>query len=239
MEFLQWLHANTSLSDSSIDKYCRAVKTVSKEMIQLGVIDKPLMEMESLELEIAIALISFNPQFIAKDKRGNKMYSNSLKQFKYYYISSYETTNTIEQQILDKIKNDHTLSVTTRESIVDSRIGQGIFRNKLIEKYEKCIVTGVDNKKLLIASHIKPWAICNNKERLSVDNGLLLTPTYDKLFDIGLITFDTNSRMRVSQFLGKENEMRLHIEQNGKYDLKLNRITIQNLQYHNDVVFVG
>ncbi len=71
-----------------------------------------------------------------------------------------------------------------------SRVGQGDFRKSLIEKYDgKCVVTGIDLTKLLIASHIKPWRISDNKERLSSENGLLLSANLDKLFDSGLITF--------------------------------------------------
>ncbi|EPC3544776.1 HNH endonuclease [Aeromonas hydrophila] len=51
-------------------------------------------------------------------------------------------------------------------------------------------VTGVTNKALLIASHIKPWSKCeDNAERLDGNNGLLLSPHIDKLFDQGWITF--------------------------------------------------
>jgi putative restriction endonuclease len=41
----------------------------------------------------------------------------------------------------------------------------------------------------LIASHIKPWCECDNAERLDGNNGLLLSPHIDKLFDRGWITF--------------------------------------------------
>ncbi len=130
------------------------------------------------------------------------------------------------------------MPVTSRESIIQARVGQGVFRNKLLSKYSKCIVTGVDNQKLLIASHIKPWAVSDNTERLSVDNGLLLTPTYDTLFDVGLITFDKHSKIKVSQFLGKENEKRLGVNCDKEYNLQLNEIVTKNLEYHNDVVFI-
>lgn len=238
MDFDEWMNNNTSLSDSSIYKYNTAVKTISKEMMEIGIINKPLMEMELLELELSLTLIFFNEHFLTKDKSGHKMYSNSLKQFKYYYLSSYETSNTVEQGIIDSINNDESLLTTTKQAIINSRVGQGEFRNKLIHKYSKCIVTGVANKNLLIASHIKPWVVSSNEERLSVDNGFLLTPTFDKLFDIGLITFDSNSVMRISQFLGKENENRLNIRTDIAYDLKLNATIINNLQYHNDVIFI-
>lgn len=230
---------NTALADSSIDKYSRAVNTISKEMLQIDVIKKPLMEMEALELEMAITLILLNPDFLAKDKRGNKMYSNSLKQFKYYYLSSRETTNNFEQNLLYETEQDYSISETTRKAIINARIGQGVFKNELLKKYSRCIITNVDNKKLLMASHIKPWAVSDNQERIIVDNGFLLTPTFDKLFDIGLITFDAKSRMIVSQFVGKKNEDLLHIRSNESYDLKLNEQVINHLEYHNDIIFVS
>lgn len=58
---------------------------------------------------------------------------------------------------------------------------------------------------LLLASHIKPWRSASNYERLSSENGLLLSPLYDKLFDIGLITFDDNMKILISNKLSCEN----------------------------------
>ena len=136
-------------------------------------------------------------------------------------------------------EQDYSISETTRKAIINARIGQGVFKNELLKKYSRCIITNVDNKKLLIASHIKPWAVSDNQERISVDNGFLLTPTFDKLFDIGLITFDAKSRMIISQFVGKKNEERLNIRRNESYDLKLNEQVMNHLEYHNDIIFVS
>lgn len=238
MNFNEWLHKNTNLSDSSIYKYSRALLTVSKEMRAKEVIAKPIEEMEKVELDLAISLILFNPDFLAKDKRGNKMYSNSLKQFRYYIESYCETSDNVEKSIVEQVENNKEILETERKAIISARIGQGQFRQKLIEKYHRCIITKVDNKKLLIASHIKPWAVSDNSNRVSVDNGLLLTPTYDKLFDSGLITFDKNGKIYLSNFIGKENEKRLNLERNSYYNLKLNNNVTQNLEYHRDVVFV-
>ncbi|MEX0735188.1 MAG: HNH endonuclease signature motif containing protein [Steroidobacteraceae bacterium] len=47
-----------------------------------------------------------------------------------------------------------------------------------------CRITGVNRPEHLIASHCKPWRDCgSNDERLDGENGLLLTPTVDHLFD--------------------------------------------------------
>lgn len=83
-----------------------------------------------------------------------------------------------------------TLEVTEKLQVIKARIGQGLFRSNLEAIEPACRVTGVTNKALLIASHIKPWSKCdNNAERLDGNNGLLLSPHIDKLFDRGWITF--------------------------------------------------
>ncbi|MGY3856143.1 HNH endonuclease [Aeromonas intestinalis] len=83
-----------------------------------------------------------------------------------------------------------TLEVTEKLQLSKARIGQGLFRTRLEQIEPACRVTGVTNKALLIASHIKPWAQCKeNADRLNGNNGLLLSPHIDKLFDRGWITF--------------------------------------------------
>ena len=82
------------------------------------------------------------------------------------------------------------LSDTERVSVILARIGQGQFRQSLLDYWEgKCAVTGVPIAPALVASHIKPWRLANNAERLDVYNGLLLVGTLDRLFDVGLIAF--------------------------------------------------
>lgn len=88
-------------------------------------------------------------------------------------------------QDIEEFKISHKeLTETVREAIVQSRIGQGMFRDDL-KKYwgEKCAVTGCELVKTLKASHIKPWRSSNNTERLDVYNGLLLIPNLDSAFD--------------------------------------------------------
>ena len=83
-----------------------------------------------------------------------------------------------------------TLEVTEKLQVIQARIGQGLFRSNLEAIEPACRVTGVTNKALLIASHIKPWSKCeDNADRLDGHNGLLLSPHIDKLFDRGWITF--------------------------------------------------
>jgi len=79
---------------------------------------------------------------------------------------------------------------TEAERLVIQRVGQGIFRQGLVDFWEgRCAITGLAVAELLRASHIKPWADCaNDAERLDVYNGLLLAPDLDAAFDRGFIT---------------------------------------------------
>ena len=117
---------------------------------------------------------------------------------------------TIEKDNIIFKQNKH---IETTEKIVRQkiRIGQNSFRCNLLESLKKCPITQIDDKKLLIASHIKPWVHSNNVERLDPYNGLLLSPLYDKLFDkgIGLITFTSEKEILISKKLSSENRARL------------------------------
>ena len=235
--FTNWLKQTTSLKDSSIDKYARAVKTISQEMLEQNVIAKALHRMSTFELDIALGTIMRNDYFVDKNTRGNHMYSNALKQYRYFISSIVEQDDCAEY--LESIKQDTTISETERTAIVQSRVGQGLFRKRLMEKYRgSCVITGINHPKLLVASHIKPWAASDNQERLQVDNGLLLSATYDRLFDSGLITFDRNGRIFLSSFIGVENEKKLYLESGKQYPLKITDRMRSFLEYHSDVVFV-
>src|SRR5690606_37116576 len=67
-----------------------------------------------------------------------------------------------------------------------------------------CRVTGVDDRRVLIASHIKAWKDSSNAERISGYNGILLSPHIDALFDDHLITFESDGRMHVHMSLPKD-----------------------------------
>ncbi len=81
---------------------------------------------------------------------------------------------------------------TEAERLVVQRVGQGIFRQALMEYWGgRCAVTGISDPRLLRASHIVPWAACaTDRERLDCHNGLLLSALWDAAFDAGLVSFD-------------------------------------------------
>lgn len=232
--FESWLKENTTLADSTIEHYKRAVKATSNDMLAIGVIHKNLAEMSLLELDLAINNISNNPEFITKNKIGNRMYSAGLARYRYFLMLNSDIEENADEDVL--VGN---VPETIREVIVKARIGQGTYRNKLIRKYNsQCIVTGVTHPKLLVASHIKPWSVCDNHERIDENNGLLLSANIDRLFDCGLITFSNNGAMRVSKFVGTNNEFALNIHNGLEVDLKATSELLKYLEYHRDVLFV-
>ena len=232
-----WLKETSRLSDSSVYKYSHAVNTISREMIERKVISKPLKDMELFEIDLAISLIFCDEYFITKNEIGNKMYSNALKWFRSYVESN--VFDVVAVKIEEKkISENVNISTTERESIVKARIGQGKFREQLLAKYGSCIISGIDISKALVASHIKPWAISTNEERISVNNGLLLSATYDRLFDSGLITFVNEGKLIISRFVSEENRNKLQIKNGQVYKLQSNMQMRNFLEYHNDVVFI-
>ena len=165
------------------------------------------------------------------------MYSNALKQYRYFINAVTEVAD--DSAYIESIKNDIEISETERKAIIAARVGQGSFRKALLDKYHgRCIITGINHPKLLVASHIKPWSVSSNKERLSVDNGLLLSATYDRLFDCGLITFDRQGKIFLSSFIGEENIMRLNLSKDMRFELCISGDMGEYLDYHNDVLFV-
>ena len=232
-----WLKETSRLSDSSVYKYSHAVNTISREMMERKVIAKPLKDMELYEIDLAISLIFCDEYFITKNEIGNKMYSNALKWFRSYVESN--VFDVVAVKIEEKkISENVNISTTERESIVKARIGQGKFREQLLAKYGSCIISGIDISKALVASHIKPWAVSTNEERVSVNNGLLLSATYDRLYDSGLITFVNEGKLIISRFVSEENRNKLQIKNGQVYKLQSNMQMKNFLEYHNDVVFI-
>ena len=93
------------------------------------------------------------------------------------------------------------IGATQKQQLVLSRRGQGIFKTNVRLNERACRVTGVADPKLLIASHIKPWAKSSDQEKLDGCNGLLLSPHVDRLFDYGLISFQDGGKIMVSPTL--------------------------------------
>lgn len=117
---------------------------------------------------------------------------------------------------------------TERTGLVTSRVGQGAYRKGIMHRWEnRCAVTGYDYNKVLIASHIVPWRDATDKERMDVNNGILLSPTYDALFDKHLISFGDEGEILLSNQLKLTSHSRLGISG----DEKIVGLRGQNLEY--------
>ena len=93
---------------------------------------------------------------------------------------------------------------TEAERLVVQRIGQDVFRQSLLAYWNyRCPMTGVSDPSLLRASHIVPWAECDDDaQRLDVHNGLLLSALWDAAFDAGKISFADDGEVLFHPSLG-------------------------------------
>jgi len=95
-------------------------------------------------------------------------------------------------------------ATTEEERLAKQRIGQDIFRASIDDYWSgRCPITGVSDRALLRASHIKPWADCASDERLDLYNGLLLAAHLDAAFDAALMTFDDAGAILLSPKLSE------------------------------------
>mgnify|MGYP003672610612 CR=1 FL=1 len=109
---------------------------------------------------------------------------------------------------------------TERSGLVTSRVGQGYFRQRLLERFShKCAVSGVTIPDVLVASHIVPWRDATDQERLDPNNGILLSPSYDALFDRHLISFEDNGTLLVSGSVSNSDLSSLGISSDFKLDV--------------------
>ncbi len=126
-------------------------------------------------------------------------------------------------------------NITERSGLVLSRVGQGAYRKSIINRWEnKCAVTGFRDSRVLIASHIHPWKDATSDERLDVSNGILLSPTYDALFDRHLITFEKTGGIVLSQSIDHDEYLKLGVTGRERIR-KLNGDNAFYLERHQDV----
>ena len=111
----------------------------------------------------------------------------------------------IEETIDDKLE---------RTQLYRARIGQGEYRKNLLALCPFCPITLVSDDRLLIASHIKPWVASNDIEKIDPLNGFMLTPTFDRLFDRGFLSFRNDKKTILSPFLSNMTYSKLGISDN-------------------------
>lgn len=111
--------------------------------------------------------------------------------------------------ILASISN---VTYTEKEAVVKQRVGQGYFKELLLDKYScKCALCNITTPSMLVASHIKDWSISTDSEKLDENNGLLLCAHHDALFDKHLISFEDNGSLIISPTLTPNEQTELQI----------------------------
>lgn len=113
----------------------------------------------------------------------------------------------------ENIENTN-VSTEVKLQLRNARIGQGEYRKNLLDQCPFCPITLISDDRLLIASHIKPWAVSNAFEKTDPKNGFMFTPTFDHLFDRGFISFTDDKRTILSPFLSNMTYSKLGISDN-------------------------
>jgi len=208
----------------TLDKYCKSVGLDLDSKVEMVFKNLALLEwknsMSQIETWSNTIFMSFC-DWLWRSER--KVFGDSL-------LLDINKANLLTNEI-----DELNLHGETRNAVVKIRVNQGVFRERLLKKYSKCCLCEVSKKDLLTASHIKPWSNCKPEEKLDVDNGFLLCPNHDKLFDKGWISFTEEGIILISNEISEMDRIYLNI----KEDLKIN-LTEKNkeyLKYHRNILF--
>jgi len=144
-----------------------------------------------------------------------------------------------ERRLEEQVETDASVNETDREAIVRARRGQGLFKQRVMEIETRCRITGVDNVSHLLASHCKPWRDSTNEERLNGENGLLLTPSIDHLFDRGFIGFEDSGNLIISPVAHRPSLQRMGVETTRSVNVgPFTEGQRQFLEYHRNAVLL-
>ena len=135
----------------------------------------------------------------------------------------------IEETIPDEVVGG------VRDAVVKVRVNQSVFRDRLLQRYNRCCLCGVSAPELLVASHIRPWSVSNKSEKIDVDNGLLLCPNHDQLFDGGWITFAEDGKIMISKQLSKNDRVFTNVQDRLYVDLTEGNK--EYMAYHRENIF--
>lgn len=152
---------------------------------------------------------------------------------------------TLETKFAEILYDTNKLKGETKIREVKTRVNQNFFRQVVLVNYSgKCAISGIDIPDLLVASHIIPWSK-NEEERLNPENGICLSPLYDRAFDKGYIGINDKFEILISASLKKkekENYYPQYFSHLSRTKLFLPKKYLPKkdfLQYHLDSIFKG
>lgn len=144
-----------------------------------------------------------------------------------------------EEHQINSIQTNNAIPETTRQQIVLARRGQGEFKRRVMEIEGACRITKINRIEHLRASHCKPWRDSSNEERLDGENGLLLTPNADHLFDRGFIGFEDNGDVLISPVAHRESLAKLGLDVTRVLNVgEFSEGQRRYLEYHRDSVLL-
>jgi hypothetical protein len=156
-------------------------------------------------------------------------------------ISEIEIQNRSNEEII-KLLNKRNYDIigkeTTKKILNSIRLNASALRALALNRDNyKCLLCNINDEKLLVCSHIKPWK--TNDGRLDLNNVLTLCTLHDALFDKGYISFDAKGNVLYSEdvifqdkgigaFLDKSHRM---------LDSSINDFMKNYIKYHYDNIF--
>lgn len=152
-----------------------------------------------------------------------------------FIVTPYDLNNIIvAEDSYNYIVETTEINTDVKRQII-ARNGQFLFKQRLLISQNKCALCEINDVNFLIASHIKPWKNCNHQERLDPNNGLLLCPNHDKLFDSGIISFHDSGKILVSDTIDNLNLNAFNIKKNAT--IVINNSAKKNMKWHRKNIF--
>ena len=180
-------------------------------------------------------------QFLhAYEEAGVPDTSSTLRKALVFMLEPVEATfEPFHKSLADALSPELQLAATATSQLVEVRTKQSLFKRRLLTVEKECRLTHVADLRFLRASHIKPWSRCaSGEERVDGNNGLLLSPTADHLFDRGWITFEDNGALVRSQQLPNDVVKRIGIDlAQGRKCGIFSALQKKYLDYHRNAIF--
>lgn len=188
--------------------------------------------------DIAAIMASEESLRIGRDKyktpRDMINFKSALRKYRSFLTSDFRHQQ--DETVLAAartVERDTHIPATERNALVRARVGQGLFRERLIDFWHGCSISSFSHYDILMASHIKPWRVSDNQQRLDVYNGLLLLPNFDKLFDKGYISFADSGKIVFSRYFPHEDRVLLGINDSTRL-LRVESSHKPYLRFHRD-----
>lgn len=192
----------------------------------------------SLFRELCLPFISFVRMMKLKDSKGEICYYFKLTEDYDAILNSQKTPTLFTYGTKARKNKSSKKEKAIKPENKKARVGQGKYRDSLIDECHICPITKISDERILIASHIKPWAMSNEIEQVDPNNGFLLSPLFDKLFDYGFITFTDDKRVRCSMWISSRNWDLIGIKDKQLFEsLPLNEERKKYLEFHRKYIF--